>query len=125
MNGFNPRPNVNRKGPMGNTVLGPAGPTGATGATGATGPAGENWNIVSKTANYNANNLDEVWCTGTFTVTLPTSTLGNRVKIVNSGTGAITASPQSGTIIGNSTMVLGTQYSVVELACNGTNWTVE
>lgn len=85
----------------------------------------EAWNIVSKTTTYSASNLDEVWCSGTFTVTLPTSTAGNRVRIVNRGTGAITASPQSGTINGNATMVLAAQYTSIELACDGTNWSVE
>jgi hypothetical protein len=89
------------------------------------GSGGSSYTTVSKTANYTASNGDDVWCNGTFTVTLPTASTTTRVKISNQGTGAITVTPASGTIIGNSSMVLGTQFSSVELSSNGTNWTVE
>lgn len=87
--------------------------------------AGNQYVVTSKSANYTANSYDDVWCNGTFTVTLPAVGTGVRVKISNRGTGQITVSPQSGTILGNSSMILGTQYSSVELSSDGTNWTVE
>ena len=82
------------------------------------------WNITDQTANYTANQYDDVWCTGSFTVTLPTT--ATRVKVTNRGSGSITVTPASGTILGNASMVLGTKYSSVELACDGgTDLTVE
>jgi hypothetical protein len=111
----------------------PAPPSGSAAAgkflkadgTWAVPPGGSSYTVVSKAANYTAVNGDDVWCSGTFSVTLPAASTTARVKISNQGTGAITVSPASGTIIGNSSMVLGTQYSSVELSSNGTNWTVE
>lgn len=86
---------------------------------------GTNYTVVSKTTTYTAASYDDVWCNGTFTVTSPSATRGNRFKVSNQGTGAITISFASGTFKGNSTMILGTQYSAVELSSDGTNWQAE
>jgi len=83
------------------------------------------FSVVSKTSAYSALSGDDVWCTGTFTVTLPAASTTARVKVTNRGSGAITVMPLSGTINGNASMILGTQYGAVELASDGTNWGVE
>ena len=86
---------------------------------------GFKYTVISKTSNYVASSGDDVWCTGTFTVTLPAASTTTRVKVTNRGSGGITVSPASGTINGNATMILGTQYGAVELASDGTNWGIE
>jgi hypothetical protein len=61
-----------------------------------------------------------------FAVTLPASSYGNRViiKKVDSGAGAITITPASGTIDGAATLVLSSQNAAVELVADGTNWLI-
>jgi len=83
------------------------------------------YTVVSKTTTYTAVSYDDVWCNGTFTVTSPSPATNVRFKVANEGTGAITVSFASGTFKGNSSMILGTQYSSVELSSDGTNWQAE
>lgn len=88
--------------------------------------ANQLWSVTNQTSNYTATNYDDVWCTGTFIVTLPNATQYTRVKVTNRGTGQITVTALGATILGNSSMILGTQYSSVELATDGNgDWTVE
>lgn len=101
--------------------------TGATTANWQTGGGGggSEYTVTSQTTTYTAASYDDVWCNGTFTVTSPSPTTGNRFKVSNQGTGAITVSPVSGLIMGNASMILDGQYNTVELSSDGTNWTVE
>ena len=87
--------------------------------------SGFEYTVISETSDYVASSGDDVWCTGTFTVTLPVVSTTARVKVTNRGSGSITVSPVTGTINGNASMILGTQYGAVELACDGTNWGIE
>ena len=66
-------------------------------------------------------------CTGTFTITLPTSgvTAGEEIRIKNMGTGTITIDPQTVNIDGSTTdYVLDVQYSSITLVSDGTNYEV-
>ena len=83
------------------------------------------YRVVSQTTTYTAAPFDDVWCTGTFTVTTPPAVLGTRFKVANRSTGVVTVAASSGTIVGNASMQLGTQFSSVEIVSDGTNWTVE
>jgi len=80
------------------------------------------YTVVSKTSNYLANSGDDVWCNGTFNVTLPSPTTITRVKVSNRGTGSITV---VGIINGVSNLIIARQYSSAEFASDGTNWGVE
>jgi hypothetical protein len=63
-------------------------------------------------------------CTGTFTITLPTSglTAGQEIRIKNMGTGTITVDPQTASIDGSTTdYVLDVQYSAITLVVDGSN----
>jgi hypothetical protein len=87
------------------------------------------FNYVNKSANYTATVSDyAIECTtGTFTVTLPTSSgISGRIYIIkNTGTGIITiATTSSQTIDGASTKTLLTQYSCLGVMSNGSNWIV-
>jgi hypothetical protein len=90
----------------------------------ASGGSGFLYTVTAKTSTYLANSGDDVWCTGTFTVTIPVLSTTQRVKVTNRGSGAITVVPTSGTIDGNASLVLGVQGSV-EIAGDGTNLGVE
>ena len=94
-------------------------------ADGTWAAGGSSYIVISKTSNYTAASGDDVWCVGTFQVTLPAASTTARVKISNRGTGQITVAPASGTLNGNSSMILGTQYGSVEISSNGTDWAVE
>lgn len=66
-------------------------------------------------------------CSGTITVTLPTSgvSAGEEIRIKNVGTGIITIDPQTQTIDGSTVdYVLGIQYSAITLVSTGSNWTI-
>ena len=66
-------------------------------------------------------------CTGTFTITLPTSglTAGEEIRIKNMGTGTITIDPQTVNIDGSTTdYTLDVQYSSITLVSDGTNYEV-
>ena len=61
------------------------------------------------------------------TITLPTTAVGARAKIVNIGTQGVGVSAQSGTIEGpgvkaNGGLTLNTPNSFAELTCDGSNW---
>jgi hypothetical protein len=66
-------------------------------------------------------------CTGTFTITLPTSgvSAGEEIRIKNTGTGTITIDPQTATIDGSATdYTMDIQYSAITLVSTGTNWEI-
>ena len=66
-------------------------------------------------------------CTGTFTITLPTSGIsaGAEIRVKNMGTGTITIDPQTQEIDGDSAdYVLDIRYSAVTLVSTGTHWEV-
>jgi hypothetical protein len=66
-------------------------------------------------------------CTGTFTITLPTTgvSAGEEIRIKNMGTGTITVDPQTSNIDGSTTdYVMDIQYSAITLVSTGTHWEV-
>jgi hypothetical protein len=66
-------------------------------------------------------------CTGTFTITLPTSgvSAGEEIRIKNMGVGTITIDPQTQNIDGlNNVYVLDVQYSAITLVSTGTDWEI-
>jgi hypothetical protein len=67
-------------------------------------------------------------CTGTFTITLPTTGIagGKEIRVKNMGTGTITIDPQTSNIDGSTTdYVLDVQYSAITLVADGSNnWEV-
>ena len=66
-------------------------------------------------------------CTGTFTITLPTTgmTAGEEIRIKNMGTGTITIDPQTSNIDGSTTdYVMDVQYSAITLVSTGTHWEI-
>ena len=63
-------------------------------------------------------------CTGTFTITLPTTGIagGKEIRVKNMGTGTITIDPQTSNIDGSTTdYVLDVQYSAITLVADGSN----
>ena len=66
-------------------------------------------------------------CTGTFTITLPTSgvSAGEEIRVKNMGTGTITIDPQTSNIDGSTTdYTLDIQYSAITLVSDGTDWEI-
>jgi len=66
-------------------------------------------------------------CTGTFTITLPTSgvSAGQEIRVKNMGTGTITIDPQTSNIDGSTTdYTLDVQYSAITLVSDGTGWEI-
>lgn len=66
-------------------------------------------------------------CTGTITLTLPTSGVssGAEIRIKNMGTGTLTIDPGSLTIDGSTTdYTMDVQYSAITLVSTGTNWEI-
>jgi len=65
-------------------------------------------------------------CTGTFTITLPTTgSAGQEIRVKNMGTGSITIDPQTQNIDGSTTdYVLDVQYSAITLVSTGTDWEI-
>ena len=66
-------------------------------------------------------------CTGTFTITLPTSGVssGEEIRVKNMGTGTITIDPQTSNIDGATTdYVMDIQYSAITLVSTGTHWEI-
>ena len=66
-------------------------------------------------------------CTGTFTITLPTTgvSAGEEIRIKNMGTGAITLDPQTSNIDGTDTdYVMDIQYGALTLVSTGTHWEI-
>jgi len=91
----------------------------------AAGGSGFTYKVTDQTTTYAANSYDDVWCTGTFTVTLPAQGTTVRVKVSNRGTGTITVVPSSGLINGSASLTIARQYDSAEFASDGTNWGVE
>jgi hypothetical protein len=66
-------------------------------------------------------------CTGTFTITLPTTgvSAGEEIRVKNMGTGTITIDPQTSNIDGSTTdYTLDVQYSAITLVSDGTDWEI-
>lgn len=66
-------------------------------------------------------------CTGTFTITLPTTGMnaGEEIRIKNMGTGTITIDPQTSNIDdSNNDYVLDVQFSAITLVSTGTHWEI-
>jgi hypothetical protein len=66
-------------------------------------------------------------CTGTFTITLPTSGVssGEEIRVKNMGTGTITIDPQTQNIDGSTTdYTMDVQYSAITLVSTGTHWEI-
>ncbi len=65
-------------------------------------------------------------CTGTFTVTIPTSqAAGSEIRIKNMGTGTITLDPQGSNIDGSSTdYTMDVQFGALTLVSDGTGWEI-
>jgi hypothetical protein len=65
-------------------------------------------------------------CTGTFTITIPTSqAAGSEIRIKNMGTGTITLDPQGSNIDGSSTdYTMDVQYGALTLVSDGTGWEI-
>ena len=65
-------------------------------------------------------------CTGTFTITIPTSqAAGSEIRIKNMGTGTITLDPQGSNIDGISTdYTMDVQYGALTLVSDGTGWEI-
>jgi hypothetical protein len=104
------------------------GPPGPAGPTGPAGPNGIVRSISSLSASEvagSAANTDYVYfCTGTFTLTLP-SAVGNtnRYSIINSASGVITVATTSGqTIDGSATYPLAARYQSADFLSNSANW---
>ena len=79
------------------------------------------------TANTTAQADYHYSCTGTITLTLPTSGIsaGAQVRVKNMGTGTITIDPGTRTIDGSSTdRILNDQYQALILISTGTNWEI-
>ena len=83
------------------------------------------YTVTSKTSTYSAVSGDDVWASGTFTITLPVLSTTQRVKINNRGTGVITVVTTSGTINGASSLTIARQYSSAEFSGDGVNIGVE
>lgn len=82
--------------------------------------------VLHKTANYTLTTLDEVvLCTGTFTITLPTSVgaTGTAYIIKNIGTGLITVNTTSSqTIDGETSQPIIGQWTSMVVVSDGANW---
>jgi len=89
---------------------------------------GGGWTYSAITADpANAQASYHYSCTGTFTITLPTSgvSAGAEIRVKNMGTGTITIDPQTSTIDGSTTdYVMDVQYSAITLVSTGTNWEI-
>jgi hypothetical protein len=90
--------------------------------------SGLSLSYVAKTTTYTILASDyTVDCTGTFTITLPSSVgIGGRIYIIkNSGSGTITiACAGAETIDGSTTKTMSTQYGVTKVQSTGANWIV-
>ena len=89
---------------------------------------GGGWTYSAITADpSNAQASYHYSCTGTFSITLPTSgvSAGAEIRVKNMGTGTITIDPQTQTIDGSTTdYVMDVQYSAITLVSTGTNWEI-
>jgi len=89
---------------------------------------GGGWTYSAITADpANAQASYHYSCTGTFTITLPTSgvSAGEEIRVKNMGTGTITIDPQTRTIDGDpADYVLDVEFSAITLVSTGTNWEI-
>jgi len=101
--------------------------TTSWGAEAAAG-GGSSWTYSAITADpANAQAGYHYSCTGTFTITLPTSgvSAGEEIRIKNMGTGTITIDPQTQNIDGDTAdYTLDIQYSAITLVSTGTHWEI-
>lgn len=102
--------------------------SGGTVQTGAANANGLIQNVTIRTTTYSILTTDYTTrCNGTFTVTLPTAVgvTGQIYVIKNVGTGTITINTTSSqTIDGASTQSLASQWGVLRVQSDGTNWMV-
>jgi len=80
----------------------------------------------TETSTTTATMSDDVeihFCNGSsdYTLTLPTHVAGKEIKIIGTNSGAVTISPTSGTVIGESSQVLIENETMI-LVSDGTNW---
>ena len=111
--------------PSTNDVLTYNGTTLAWSAQAGGGGGGLTYSAI--TANTTAQADYHYSCTGSITLTLPTSGIsaGSEIRVKNMGTGTITIDPQTGTIDGSTAdRTLTDQYSALILISTGTNWEI-
>jgi hypothetical protein len=99
-----------------------------TSTWGAEAAQGGGWTYSAITADpANAQAGYHYSCTGTFTITLPTSgvSAGQEIRIKNMGTGTITIDPQTQNIDGSTTdYTMDVQYSAITLVSTGSHWEI-
>ena len=102
--------------------------TSSWGAEASAGGGGGGYTYSAITADpANAQAGYHYSCTGTFTITLPTTGVssGEEIRIKNMGTGTITIDPQTSNIDDSTTdYVLDVQYSAITLVSTGTHWEI-
>jgi len=100
--------------------------TDGSGALDWVDQSGGGWTYSAITADpANAQAGYHYSCTGTFTITLPTSgvSAGAEIRVKNMGSGTITIDPQTQNIDGTPTdYALDVQYSAVTLVSTGSHW---
>jgi uncharacterized protein (TIGR02217 family) len=104
--------------------------TSLTPGGGSSGSSGFSTNIVSKTANYSVLSTDDTILAnasgGAFTVTLTVSGIPTgkvfTITKTDSSTNAVTLTPASGTVDGQSSIALALQYMTVSVQFDGTNY---
>lgn len=79
------------------------------------------YTIIAQSANYTANAFDDVWATGTITITSPPTQANNRFRVRNKGTGQITVAFSNS----QPSAILASQNTAVEFVCDGTDWGIE
>ncbi len=90
--------------------------------------SGGGWTYSAITANpANAQAGYHYSCTGTFTITLPTSgvSAGAEIRVKNMGSGTVTIDPQTQNIDGATTdYTMDVQYSAITLVSTGSHWEI-
>jgi len=99
-----------------------------TSTWGAEAAQGGGWTYSAITADpANAQAGYHYSCTGSFTITLPTSRVsaGQEIRVKNMGTGTITIDPQTQNIDGSTTdYTMDVQYSAITLVSTGSHWEI-
>jgi hypothetical protein len=99
-----------------------------TSTWGAEAAQGGGWTYSAITADpANAQAGYHYSCTGSFTITLPTSgvSAGQEIRVKNMGTGTITIDPQTQNIDGSTTdYTMDVQYSAITLVSTGSHWEI-